>query len=363
MIPSNLLRTDFDVTGRARVFINGMPLDPEFSSALQSVTVESELNMPAMFTLKLAIMTTAGGGLTGTYQNLNELFFLRFNPGSLITVMTTGATGSGLLMNGVITAIEPEFNENPSVEVRGFDRLYLLRFGTKQRHFQMIRDSDLATLIGAEAGLTTVARPTSTLHPHLIQNNQSSYDFLLERARRLGFELRVEGLNLFFGPPDDKLPPVEIFKFGTDLLEFSASMKVPTKGSLVEVRGRDLRTNSPVRGIAPVQAQPPTDLRKDGFQYAVPPGFPISPWTVGDEPLEDITEAGLIAEAMRDAAMRDFVTGQGQAIGNPNLLPGKNIQLLGLGPRFSGTYYVTAATHTADGEGYRVNFQARRKKI
>ena len=47
-----------------------------------------------------------------------------------------------------------------------------------------------------------------------------------------------------------------------------------------------------------------------------------------------------------------FLTGHGKVIGLPDLRPGDNVEISGVGRRFSGTYYVTqGATHTAEPTG------------
>ena len=50
----------------------------------------------------------------------------------------------------------------------------------------------------------------------------------------------------------------------------------------------------------------------------------------------------------------------GKVIGLPDLRPGDNVEIHGVGKRFSGTYYVTKVTHTLNAAGYLTEFDARR---
>jgi phage protein D len=47
-------------------------------------------------------------------------------------------------------------------------------------------------------------------------------------------------------------------------------------------------------------------------------------------------------------------------IGIPELRPGDNVKLLGLGQRFSGDYYVKKVQHTLGNGGYHTEFDVRR---
>jgi phage protein D len=69
------------------------------------------------------------------------------------------------------------------------------------------------------------------------------------------------------------------------------------------------------------------------------------------------------AQALVDAEfaqrMRVFAVAHGISEGNPNLRVGTYLQLGGLGPRFSNTYYTTATIHHFDTEkGYETRFCA-----
>jgi len=54
-----------------------------------------------------------------------------------------------------------------------------------------------------------------------------------------------------------------------------------------------------------------------------------------------------------------YITGTGQSIGLPDLRPGDNVELVGLGNRFSGSYYVLKVEHALGSNGYLTNFTVR----
>jgi phage protein D len=70
-------------------------------------------------------------------------------------------------------------------------------------------------------------------------------------------------------------------------------------------------------------------------------------------------EAQALVDAEFAQRIRTFVVAHGVSEGNPNLRVGTFLQLNGLGPRFSNTYYTTSTVHHFDTEGgYETRFCA-----
>ena len=73
----------------------------------------------------------------------------------------------------------------------------------------------------------------------------------------------------------------------------------------------------------------------------------------------DSTDAQALADAEFAQRARRFVVAHGLAEGNPSLRVGSFLSLVGLGPRFSNTYYTTATVHRFDtNSGYETEFTA-----
>jgi phage protein D len=73
-------------------------------------------------------------------------------------------------------------------------------------------------------------------------------------------------------------------------------------------------------------------------------------------PVRDQAEADARALAILEARAHEFVTGEGECIGVPGILPDTRLTLSGLGRVFSKSYYVGGATHRLDDQGYRTRF-------
>src|SRR5207244_579862 len=82
--------------------------------------------------------------------------------------------------------------------------------------------------------------------------------------------------------------------------------------------------------------------------------------TVVDAPVTSQQEARDLATSLLRERAYEFITGSGQVIGLPDLRPGDNVELKGLGKRFSGTYYVKKVEHSIGGSGYHTQFEVRK---
>jgi hypothetical protein len=71
------------------------------------------------------------------------------------------------------------------------------------------------------------------------------------------------------------------------------------------------------------------------------------------------SEANARAKAALDERAKQFLTGEAEAIGLPDLRPDRNVLLDKLGGPFSKTYYIQEATHKIDSNGYRTRFKVK----
>ena len=80
---------------------------------------------------------------------------------------------------------------------------------------------------------------------------------------------------------------------------------------------------------------------------------------VVDQPVTSQEEAKALAIALLRERAYSYITATGQVIGIPDLRPGNNIEVKGVGKRFCGTYYVTKVEHTLGSSGYLTGFTVR----
>jgi phage protein D len=125
------------------------------------------------------------------------------------------------------------------------------------------------------------------------------------------------------------------------------------------VRGWDPKTKQPITATAT-----PANLPAGGGQGTSGPAaaaatFPNKQEVVVDSPVTSVQEAQDLANSLLRERAYEFITGSGSVIGVPNLRPGDNVRLTGLGKRFTGDYYVKKVEHTIGSSGYLTNFEVR----
>ena len=102
------------------------------------------------------------------------------------------------VFSGEITGLEPEFDEGrpPTIVVRGHDRRHRLMRACRTRSFMQCSESQIASQIAGEAGLSPDVADSGAVLPYVLQHNQTDLEFLGARARRIGFDVWVRDRSL-----------------------------------------------------------------------------------------------------------------------------------------------------------------------
>jgi Bacteriophage probable baseplate hub protein len=270
------------------------------------------------------------------------------------------------LISGEITGLELDVHvaRAPQLIVRGYDRAHRLARGRHTMSFTNVTDSDLATQIAGNNGLTPEVEKTSVIHAYILQHDQTDADFLRERARRIGFETFVRAKNLVFRPRKYDGDSKVVLSQETGLLEFYPYLSTMRQAGKIELRSWDPKNKSTWIG----SASSGDEGAKMGGQTA---GVAAAKQAFGDACISSaVHPAGSQAEVDKQAKGRlqemalGYITAQGGSMGRPDLRAGSLVKIEGMGKRFSGLYYLTSTTHTYSPLlGYRTTFQARRNSV
>ncbi|MDP9380447.1 MAG: contractile injection system protein, VgrG/Pvc8 family [Chloroflexota bacterium] len=175
------------------VRVNGAPLPVQAASDLISASVHQDVDAPGMFTLRLMNWDMARGEVSWADSPL-------FAPGGEVEVLMGYVGSLENVFSGEITGLEPEFLSGapPTLTVRGHDRRHRLLRGRNTRTFTKMKDSDIVRQVATGAGLAVRIEDSGVRHEYVLQHNQTDLEFLQERARRIGYELAMEGSTLLF---------------------------------------------------------------------------------------------------------------------------------------------------------------------
>ncbi len=339
-----------------KIKLNGTDFSQEWMSAVEEVTIEDEINLPAMFSIQLNMVDRNNGKWRG-------IDLKTFKPGDKITV-SLGLDKVEPMVSGEITSLDLNLCEHSLLEIRGYDFLHRLRMGTQNKVFLKKKDSEIASEIVKECGLSAVVDETKTVYPYVFQNNQSNYEFLLSRAALLDYEIYADDKKInFIKSRAQKSPEIPDLTYRKDFEQLNLELRLLTRGSKVEVRGWDVKDKKEVTA----EAKKGDEVTKMGGKES---GYELAAKSVGEstialaaENMVDLSEAKSIAAAAYNNLLREFITGEGKCYGNPLLRAGKTVKLLGMDERFSGIYYIVATTHTINSKGYTTIFKVKRTGI
>ncbi len=324
---------------------NGNNASEQVTDAIISVEVDDSLTLPDMFAVHLRD------------PNLRWIDDDTFAVGTTVEISSRDGSSEVTLLKGEITAIEPRMNSTlgPTVLLRGYDKAHRLNRDRKTRSFLQMTDSDIASRIAQDASLRIQSDSTQQVHEHVIQDNQTDWEFLVSRARRVGFRVYVEDDTLHFKQLPSSGSQVTL-EWAVDLLEFNARLTTAQQVSEVVVQGWDPANQQQIVG----RATQPNDTPQIGQNQQGPAvaqqAFGQAREIIVDRPVVTQAEADALAQAICDELGQGFVEADCVSLGNPAVQAGALVTLQGLGTRFSGTYRVMHALHRYDATGYKTEF-------
>lgn len=282
----------------------------------------------------------------------------------------------------------------PSLTVAALDHMHRLQEGTKVRWFAIpttsignfpLPDPAVAAAVSAENGLIPVFEPIGAALSVLLagaeafaaigdadaaqriirkQENESDFDFLRRIALENGWEMIIDetgplaGRQLRFLSPFDHLSPDVTLAYGRSLLDFTP--RISEVGQLISVTAHvwvaALKTDLAVTVS--------WDWDEMTLNLAVRPTY--TPMREGpsdflvEEPVTPSSAPRVILSHLLPR-LNQRLTGTGNTIGDPRILPGRVVRLEGLGVEFGGLYRVTGAVHQLGAGGYRTRFQVRKE--
>lgn len=259
---------------------------------------------------------------------------------------------------GIVMSLELEARNDamPVLTVRGYDLSHKMRRERKSRAFLNMTDSDIVQRIAHEHGLNvTGVNRTHEIYAHVFQDNQTDWEFLQARARHVGYELFLEGRRLYFRKPPagQRGPELEL---NQTLRRVRVRLSAPAQVSEVIVKGWDPVAKREIIGRATRPSLPhQIGERRSGAQISSVLGS--GKQVIVDQPVHTQREAEALAQSILDEIAGEYIQLEGVCLGDPRLRPGQPVTLKNIGTRFSGTYYLSAATHrvTPD-QGYLTHF-------
>jgi phage protein D len=331
--------------------------------AVSQVEVEMVLGAASRFSFTICNCYSQKLHAFKTGRGVDLLPLLAFGSEIEIYMGYGDAKSTPIAVSGIITEITTNFPDggSPELSVAGYDHGFPLTVGKNSRTWSKAQDSDAAKEIASFNNLDAKIETTREKHAQIEQNQESDWEFLKKLADRNHFELYVdERSTLHFGKPNDKANAVVRLVYGQGLLSFKPEANLAGQISKVEVYGWDPKNKKAIVGTATAGEESGLTGKSAG-QYLNtlvrdPQKRPVLRMR---QPVFTQAEANQRAQAALNERAKQFLTGEGEAIGLPELRPDRNVELADLGVPFSKKYYIQQATHKTDSGGYRTRFKVK----
>lgn len=338
-----------------KIILNETSIPDHLLLNVIEVKFEDEINLPSLFSIKFNIVDFMKGDTKG-------IDLKTFMIGDTVKLFL-GIDEHVKFLTGEITSLDFSFENAPFMEIRGYDMLHRLRFGNLRRSFKNMKDSDIASFIASEINLTPEIEATGTKYPYIFQNNLSNYEFLIERAKRIGYEILADDKTFIFRKSKENQSPAITLEYRKNLQSFKLRMKALTEGSKVEMRGWDIKGKKEITSTA-LKGSENTKMSGKESGFEITDSFFKSEGMVFiDNMIIDPDEAENIAKAKFNLMLKEFIAGEGKCIGNPVIRAGKTIEIKGLGDRISGIYYIISTVHSIRNGAYNTTFKVRRTGV
>jgi phage protein D len=328
--------------------------------------IEFDWEMAAMLRLRLALPQENDG----SWRYLDDERLGVWNK----IAIRAGFESSGLeeVFSGYITHAKPVFLDDPDgnqLEIWGMDATVLMDRIHVQKDWPNKKDSDIASAILGNYGLSAQVEDTSIVHDEnvsTIMQNETDIRFLRRLAERNGYECYVHCETAYFGPPLVGDPPQgELVIHGGDKtnlnkLALEVNALSPSAIGLTQVD----RLNKEISSVEIKQGQFAC-LGTTKSQDLLKPGIDPALFTAALNPCSGEPEMTEVCQKLfHDGDW--FVTGEGEISSArfPTILRNRRpVTIKGVGERFSGDYYVTHVNHIFTGSAYTQFFKVVRNGL
>lgn len=252
--------------------------------------------------------------------------------------------------SGEVTAITVDQGNRSGREllVSGFDQTHRLHKSTVARTFANMTDSNVVRKIAAEHDLKADVDSTTPALEHLVQREQTDYEFLRERAEYVGFDLWVKNDTLYFKKSVDVAGSPPELAWNDNLLKFRLRMSAAEQADSTTVSGWHPTDKELVfseishNDLGAVSGEPAVtkDVRTDAKK-----AFGEAKRTSGHVPVDSPAQAKSLAISYQRKASSAQVIARGEALGDPQISAGNTVNITGIGDRLSGSYLLTSVEH------------------
>lgn len=330
----------------AKILVAGTELPG--SVHMESIVVTRELNRIPTATIHMQ----DGEAARSTFEVSNADYFV---PGKPIEIKLGYRSQEDTVFNGIVIRCSVKIRKKGSfllVDCR--DEAVKMTSGRKNRYYENKKDSAILEEIIGRYSLTSDVTATRFDLKEVVQYEATDWDFMLCRAEANGLLVMVENGNVKIAPPDVGQSPIVTATFGATLLELDAEIDARHQSHGVEAYS----WNATDQAVAEAEAAEPATTNTGNLS-------PVSLADALGSGAHRLQHGGKLAtpelQAWADGVLlRERlakVRGRARFQGLATVLPGKLIDVQGIGDRMQGHVLVAGIRHQFAGGNWETDVQ------
>ncbi len=279
--------------------------------------------------------------------------------GTALIVYAGDVSSPTEIFRGKVTALEANFPgaAPPELILLAEDALQGARMTRRTKNWDSTSLSDIVQQVASGLSLTPVSSGLDTTIGSELQFNESDLHFLRRLLARYDADMQVVGTELHATPRSQAQRNTIELDMNSQLHEVRILADLAHQVTQVTATGWDfhqgqtISVTSQTTSLGPGSGQTGSSWLQQALSTRSEQAAQFA--------ILNQSDAQALVDAEYAQRSRRFVVARGVAEGNPSLRVGSVLTLTGLGPRFSNTYYTTAAVHRFDTDhGYRTEFTA-----
>ncbi|WP_028973404.1 phage late control D family protein [Spirochaeta cellobiosiphila] len=335
------------------IYINGTRLGVDQESSVKKIVINDRLDGPAGFTVYLSDMNQEWAG------------FADFGEGNQFSIHLGYKDNIEEVILGDVVSVCGELKKNTTAMtiIKGRNSLHRLKTGLKTKVFSETTITDIISQVASDAGLSVDVDEVGGETLFWVQRNQSDYDMIMSLASQYNCSVWGDGETLYFKQQTESTEDV-VLEWGKTLLEFSCVNDVQQLVTEVEVIGWDSQTGTSVLGTASLDDITQLVGGEELGGHIVEDNFGPRKVVLNDHSAIDQDTADSLAMEYLTRNSFNYVRAHGKCEGDYRIKAGIEIEIVGVGDKFAGTYLVEEVNHILQSQtGYRTSFTLRRNKV
>lgn len=267
-----------------------------------------------------------------------------FVPGAEIEIKVGYDGTNSTLFKGIVVkhGIRIKDNGVTTLSLECKDKCVKMTIGRKSKYYEDLKDKEIIEQIIGAAGLEADVESTDLKHKEIVQHDVTDWDFINLRAELNGRLVLADDGKVSVKAPDTNGDAALQLVFGSTIYEFEAEMDSRHQLKAVKAQAWDYASQAlfEATAAAPDFAEP-GNLQGNALADVIG----LEEYHLRHSGHVLVEELKAWADACLLRSRLSKIIGRAKFQGFPDIKPGVLLEVNGVGDRFNGKVFITAARH------------------